>query len=160
MRFPICLIISVNSYELFYLKKQLGFPSQNNGEKETNPSVFLLLTTLFKIRRRIYIFNVVFQLQKVSQQLHDSIHPSIIHRIGSDRIKATYRWSAARRVDEVLVHFAAAWWDPVELRHSTTLNDTRSPRHSKVRCHKRHTRFVVIFGVFFGLNPGDSDHRF
>ena len=26
--------------------------------------------------------------------------------------RATCRWSEARRVDEVLVHFAGVWWDP------------------------------------------------
>ena len=103
---------------------------------------------------RIYSFMPFSNYKELSQQLHDSttpsIHPSIIHRIGSDRIKATYRWSAARRVDEVLVHFAAAWWDPVALRHEALTHVTW-----RERLTPPFLRLVMwFFGVCFLVEAG------
>ena len=79
MCFPICIIISVNSYELYILfKKQLGFSSQNNREKQTR-SVFLLLTTFLKIWRGIFFLFSNFPTQKYpNNSTTPSIMPSII----------------------------------------------------------------------------------
>lgn len=76
---------------IILLKKQLGFPFY--GKKDKNPSVFLLLTHLFKNTGGVRIYSlctVVFQLQRnipTTPRLHPSIHhPS--DRIGSKQLIA------------------------------------------------------------------------
>lgn len=95
MCFPICIIISVNSYESFYLKNNLVFPRKIIRRKKKIPAFSCSSPTFFKIPRGPYIFfYVVFQLQRTiptTPRLHDSIHPSIHHpsdRIGSGQLIA------------------------------------------------------------------------
>lgn len=157
MCFPICIIISVNSYELFYLKNNLVFPPKIIRRKKKNPSVFLLLTTFLKIRRCIYIFNVVFQLQKKypNNSTTPSIHPS---SIGSDRIGSKQLIAGAQREELMKFLYISQPRGGILLSWETRNHSTFTTLESS-RCHKRHLTwrerltppFLRLVMWFFGL---------